>query len=181
MVPRESWKHKSTKLICCPIFLFVFSGKLSLNWINSSLVFPCGTSGNPPANAWDESWIPGFGRSLEKEMTTHSRILARRIPWAEEPARLWSTVSPKYLTWLKRLSMPHAQPIIIKTVILQEINSVRLKLKLYLFFFKSKHQHSGKFSYPEWSISLCFRWSSSYLFLCMYGFEVKQTQFVSTL
>ena len=33
--------------------------------------------------------------------------------------------------------MPHAQPIIIKTVILQEINSVRLKLKLYLFFLRA--------------------------------------------
>ena len=27
---------------------------------------------------------------LEKEMATHSRILDRRIPWTEEPGRLWS-------------------------------------------------------------------------------------------
>ena len=27
---------------------------------------------------------------LEKEMTTHSIILAWRIPWTEEPYRLWS-------------------------------------------------------------------------------------------
>ena len=27
---------------------------------------------------------------LEKEMTIHSSILARKIPWAEEPGRLWS-------------------------------------------------------------------------------------------
>ena len=27
---------------------------------------------------------------LEKEMATHSSILAQRIPWIEEPGRLWS-------------------------------------------------------------------------------------------
>ena len=27
---------------------------------------------------------------LEKEMATHSSILARRIPWTNEPGRLWS-------------------------------------------------------------------------------------------
>ena len=28
--------------------------------------------------------------ALEKEMATHSSVLARRIPWAEEPGRLQS-------------------------------------------------------------------------------------------
>ena len=28
---------------------------------------------------------------LEEEMATHSSILAWRIPWTEEPGRLWST------------------------------------------------------------------------------------------
>ena len=32
--------------------------------------------------------IPGLGRSLEKEMTTPSNILALEIPWTEEPGRL---------------------------------------------------------------------------------------------
>ena len=27
---------------------------------------------------------------LEKEMATHSSILAQRIPWTEEPGGLWS-------------------------------------------------------------------------------------------
>ena len=35
--------------------------------------------------------IPGSGRSLEKEMATHSNILAWKIPWAEEPGMLQST------------------------------------------------------------------------------------------
>ena len=32
--------------------------------------------------------IPGLGRSLEKEMATHSRILAWEISWIEEPGGL---------------------------------------------------------------------------------------------
>ena len=32
----------------------------------------------------------GWENPLEKEMATHSRILAWRIPWTEEPDRLWS-------------------------------------------------------------------------------------------
>ena len=46
---------------------------------------------NPPAHSWDLSSIPGSRRSLEKEMATHSRILAWRIPWTEEPGGLQST------------------------------------------------------------------------------------------
>ena len=40
---------------------------------------------NPPADAGDAGSIPGSGRSLEREMATHSRILAWRIPWTEDP------------------------------------------------------------------------------------------------
>ena len=32
--------------------------------------------------------IPGWEGPLEEEMATHSRILAQRIPWTEEPSRL---------------------------------------------------------------------------------------------
>ena len=32
---------------------------------------------------------------LEKEMAAHSSILAWRIPWVEEPGRLWSMGSQK--------------------------------------------------------------------------------------
>ena len=37
----------------------------------------------------------GWEDPLEKEMATHSSILARRIPWTEEPARLQSTGSQR--------------------------------------------------------------------------------------
>ena len=44
---------------------------------------------NPLANAGDGG-IPSLGRKdpLEKEMTTHSSILAWEIPWTEEPGGL---------------------------------------------------------------------------------------------
>ena len=42
--------------------------------------------------AMQETWVPSLGREdpLEKEMATHSSILACRIPWMEEPSRLQS-------------------------------------------------------------------------------------------
>ena len=41
-------------------------------------------------NVGDPGSIPGWRRSLEKEMATHSSILAWKIPWTEEPDRLQS-------------------------------------------------------------------------------------------
>ena len=43
---------------------------------------------NLPANAGDTGSIPESGRSLEKEMATHSSILAWEIPRTEESGRL---------------------------------------------------------------------------------------------
>ena len=46
---------------------------------------------NPPAcagDARDRSAILGLGRSREEEMAMHSSILARKIPWTEEPGGL---------------------------------------------------------------------------------------------
>ena len=39
-----------------------------------------------------ETWVQSLGWEdpLEKEMVTHSSILAWRIPWMEEPGRLQS-------------------------------------------------------------------------------------------
>ena len=52
---------------------------------------------NLPANAGDtkRGLIPGQEDPLEKEMATHSRILARRIPWTEEPGGLQSIGSQR--------------------------------------------------------------------------------------
>ena len=47
--------------------------------------------------AMQETWVQSLGREdlLEKEMATHSRILAWRIPWTEEPGGLQSTGSQR--------------------------------------------------------------------------------------
>ena len=37
----------------------------------------------------------GWEDLLEKEMATHSSILAWKIPWTEEPGRLWSMGSQR--------------------------------------------------------------------------------------
>ena len=51
---------------------------------------------NLPAVQADPGSIPGSGvYPLEKEMATHSRILAQRIPWTEEPGGLQSTGSQR--------------------------------------------------------------------------------------
>ena len=44
-----------------------------------------------------ETWVRSLGQEdpLEKEMATHSSILAWRIPWMEEPGRLQSTGSQR--------------------------------------------------------------------------------------
>ena len=44
---------------------------------------------NPPE--WQETWVlPGWEDPLEKEMATHSSILAWEIPWTEESGGLQS-------------------------------------------------------------------------------------------
>ena len=41
------------------------------------------------------SLIPELENPLEKEMATHSSILARKVPWTEEPGGLQSMESQK--------------------------------------------------------------------------------------
>ena len=75
-------------LLLCKILNFFLKSKYLYN-IHSS--FPGGSEDKASScNAGDPDSIPGLGRSpwedpLEKEMTTHSSILAWRIPWTEEP------------------------------------------------------------------------------------------------
>ena len=53
--------------------------------------FPGGSDSEEYAcSAGDPGSVPGFGRSLEKGVATHSSILAWRIPWTEEPGGLES-------------------------------------------------------------------------------------------
>ena len=47
--------------------------------------------------AMRETWVQSLGQEdpLEKEMATHSSILAWRIPWTEKPGGLQSTRSQR--------------------------------------------------------------------------------------
>ena len=62
----------------------IWAGKENSTWasVDGSVVKSL------PANAGDT--VPGLGRSLEKEMATHSSILAWEILWTEEPGELQS-------------------------------------------------------------------------------------------
>ena len=50
---------------------------------------------NPPAMDEIQAQSQGRKDALEKEMATHSSILAWRIPWTEEPGGLQSTESQR--------------------------------------------------------------------------------------
>ena len=59
--------------------------------------------------AMRETWVWSLGREdpLEKEMATHSSILAWRIPWTEEPGGLQSTGLQRVgHDWATSLSFP---------------------------------------------------------------------------
>ena len=52
---------------------------------------------SPAMQEPQEMWVPSLGREdpLEKEMATHSSVLAWEIPWTEEPRGLQSTGSQR--------------------------------------------------------------------------------------
>ena len=58
--------------------------------------FPGGSEFKASA-AMRETWVQSLGREdlLEKEMATHSSVLAWRIPWMEEPGGLQSMGSQR--------------------------------------------------------------------------------------
>ena len=60
----------------------------------------------PAMQETQETWVRSRGQEdpLEKGMATHSSILAREIPWTEEPGGLRS-VGGKELQTTERLSM----------------------------------------------------------------------------
>ena len=65
-----------------------------MHWLMSTKGFSGGTVvKNLSASAGDprdSSSIPGSEDPLEEEMTTHSGVLAWKIPWTEEPGGLQS-------------------------------------------------------------------------------------------
>ena len=56
---------------------------------------------DPPASAEDVRYVAvslGWEDPLEKEMATHSSILALKVPWTEEPGKLQFMGSQKSWT-----------------------------------------------------------------------------------
>ena len=71
-------------------FFFFQLCKLSC-YIAFRMVFPVGSVvKNLPAKQETWVWSLGWEDPLEKEMATYSSILARKIPWTEEPGSLQS-------------------------------------------------------------------------------------------
>ena len=65
---------------------------------------------NLPAK--QETWVQSLSREdpLEEGMETHSRILACKIPWTEEPGRVQSMESQSDTTERLTLSLKHDTP-----------------------------------------------------------------------
>ena len=75
--------------------------------------FPGGSDGKASArNAETWVWPLGWEDPLEKEMATHSNILAQKIPWTEDPGRLQymgsqelDTTEQLHFSWLIRVEV----------------------------------------------------------------------------
>ena len=71
-------------------------GSPALQADSLSASFPSSLDGKASAyNEGDPGSIPRSGRPLEKEMATHSSILAWIIPWMEKPGGLQSMASQR--------------------------------------------------------------------------------------
>ena len=59
--------------------------------------FPGGSDGKTSAHNSGETQVQSLDweDTLEKEMATHSSILAWKIPWTEDPGGLWSMDSQR--------------------------------------------------------------------------------------
>ena len=87
----KSIKKKKKGLLDPIVFLFhdfVFKLLLNIRLIGASLIAQ--SVKNLPAMQETQVLFPGWEDPLEKEMATHSSILAWRIPWTEEPGRVQS-------------------------------------------------------------------------------------------
>ena len=89
LIDQKSWKAQSNILLLWDFELMEnMQNAVSAIQIIASSVAQLVK--NPPS--MEKTWVWSLGQEdpLEKEMATHSRILAWEIPWAEEPGGLWS-------------------------------------------------------------------------------------------
>ena len=74
--------------MCTHKLLFLNFIELLIENVRASLIAQLEKNLPPMQETWVQSL--GWEDPLEKEMATHSSILARRIPWTEEPGGLQS-------------------------------------------------------------------------------------------
>ena len=107
-VPHTFWILTVSQNIPCLLWLFMLSYGASLM---------AQTVKNLPAMR--ETWVqsPGWEDPLEKEMATHSSILAWRIPWTEEPGRLQSKGSKRAgQEWVTNTTVSYTESFNVATV-----------------------------------------------------------------
>ena len=109
----------------CILVFLSYLVKSDPDFLNLYWGFPGGSEGKVSAcNAGGPGSIPGSGRSLEKEMATHSGTLAWKIPCMEKPvsyslwwvtvygvAKRWPWLSNFTFTFFLRLRAGHAPAI----------------------------------------------------------------------
>ena len=81
---------------CLCLFLFCLGGSTNVLCMHlQSFYTGCSVGKESACNVGDPSSIPGWGRSLEKKIATHSSIFAWKIPWTEDPGGLQSVGSQR--------------------------------------------------------------------------------------
>ena len=90
----SSWPRNQTGVSC-------IAGRFFANWVSCTVktarmvtcVLPWWLWWWKSSSVMQETWILSLGQEdhLEKEMATHSSVLAWRIPWTEDPGRPQST------------------------------------------------------------------------------------------
>ena len=75
---------------------------------------------DPPAV--QQTWVRSLGQEdpLEKEMATHSAILTWKIPWTEEPGRLYSLWGCKESDTTKHTTSQGPLEILVKVTVLRQ-------------------------------------------------------------
>ena len=110
--------------------------------------------------------------SLEKGMATHSSILARRIPWTEEPCGLYNPGDHIELDTTEQLSLSHAFIYRIYSYLYMYVySSIRMSLGLcVLVLVKFTLSQS---SHDDVSFLLCkYFWNCSF---CCFWFKIAST------
>ena len=97
----------------CPRDSEESSPALQFESINSWLLSGSSDGKASAYNAGDLGSIPGSGRSLEKEMATHSSIHAWKIPWPEKPGGLHPIGLPRVAhDWVTSLHFNLKSPVL---------------------------------------------------------------------